>query len=300
MREKNRLVQATTIGIALAIGVGIGYLLHSPASLISALKAQNFLKGSDAIESRLPDVVQTYKAFPDSVSEPLRLHVFHPSDAADKVAASIMFFHGGGWTRGDATLFYPQCTYLAARGIGCISAEYRTSETHDTSPLHAVEDAKDAYTYVATSAQQLGLPSTPWYVAGASAGAHLAASIVTADYPEYNMRRAYPHGVILLGPVIDNSESGYGFERIKHFGNRFSPLHNLDERFPRTLLIVGDTDRFVPLHTAAEFVGKLDELGVDATLKIYSDSYHSFYLDDRFQDTMDDIELFVTTNVVTP
>ena len=194
-----------------------------------------------------------------------------------KSSSTVIFFHGGGWTNGSADLFYPLCTALASRGIGCITADYRTAKSHETTPLHAVEDAKDAYTYVVNNAEQLGINGNSVFVAGHSAGGHLAAAIITADYPEFGLSRHYPQGVILLGPVIDNSITGYGHERVKYFGERFSPLQNLNEQFPRTLFLVGDKDRLVPLDTAREFVDRLTQLDVDATLKVYADSYHTFY-----------------------
>ena len=104
------------------------------------------------------------------------------------------------------------------------------------------------------------------------------------------MPRYYPQGIILLATVIDNGVTGYGNERIKFFGDRFSPLENMDEHFPRTLFILGDKDRFVPVSTAKDFVLRLERLGVNATLEVYTGGYHSLYIDAFFEQTVQDIE----------
>ena len=282
------------MGLTLLVGVALGNRYPFALKKISTMAGDVFLNRSLAIESREPDAVHRYKS--PAEGTPLNLHVFNADTSADTSADSaepaitIIFFHGGGWITGSADIFYPQCTRLSSKGIDCITAEYRTTESHQTSPLHSVEDAKDAYEYVANNSHLLGVNSSNVYVAGGSAGGQIAAAISTADYPEFGMPRYYPQGVILLATVIDNGVTGYGNERIKFFGDRFSPLDNLDKHFPRTLFILGDKDRFIPVNTAREFVSRLERLGVDATLEVYSDGYHSFYMDEFFEKTVQDIE----------
>ena len=278
------------MGLTLVAGVALGNRYPFALKKISAMASDIFLNRSHSIKSRDPDAVHLYKT--PAEGKPLRLHVFNGDANVEPVgpAVTIIFFHGGGWITGSADIFYPLCTRLSSRGVDCITAEYRTTESHQTSPLHSVEDAKDAYEYVAENSNLLGVNSSNVYVAGGSAGGQIAAAISTADYPEFGMTRYYPKGVILLATVIDNGVTGYGNERIKFFGDRFSPLDNLDEYFPRTLFILGDKDRFVPVTTAREFVSRLDRLGVDATLEVYADAYHSFYMDEFFEKTVQDIE----------
>ena len=278
------------MGLTLLAGIALGNRFPFALKKIAIMGRDVFLNRLHSIESRDPDAVHLYKT--PAEGKPLSLHVFNADANADDAASAItiIFFHGGGWVTGSADIFYPHCTWLSARGIDCITAEYRTSESHRTSPLHSVEDAKDAYEYVANNSSLLDVNSSDLYVAGGSAGGQIAAAISTADYPEYGMPRYYPQGVVLLATVIDNGVTGYGNERSKFFGDRFSPLENLNERFPRTLFILGDKDNFVPVDTAIEFVSRLKRLGVDATLEVYSDGYHSFYMDEFFEETMQDIE----------
>ena len=290
MQMRQRFFTTVLIGLALFAGVALGNRYPFAFKKIYYMASEAIFYRSHAINQREPDAIHLYKT--PAEGKPLNLHIFNADTDTDVVEPSIaiVFFHGGGWVTGTADVFYPHCMWLSSRGIDCITVEYRTTESHQTSPLHAVEDAKDAYYFVKNNADLLGVNATNIYVAGGSAGGQLAAAISTADYPEYGMPRYYPQGVVLLATVIDNGSTGYGHERTRFFGERFSPLENLDKHFPRTLFITGDKDRYVPVDTAREFVSRLEHLGVDATLEVLSNGYHSFYMDDFFQRTMKDIE----------
>ena len=48
---------------------------------------------------------------------------------------AIVFFFGGGWTGGTIEQFRPQAEYLANRGMVAILVEYRTYNSHQTSPF---------------------------------------------------------------------------------------------------------------------------------------------------------------------
>ena len=55
---------------------------------------------------------------------------------------AMVFFFGGGWVGGTPKQFYPQCEYLADRGMVAISAEYRVRSRHQTTPFECVKDGK--------------------------------------------------------------------------------------------------------------------------------------------------------------
>src|SRR5215208_3330689 len=58
--------------------------------------------------------------------------VHFPDDwkPGDKRAA-IVFFFGGGWTKGTPKQFEPQATYLAKRGMVCVRADYTLGKGPD-------------------------------------------------------------------------------------------------------------------------------------------------------------------------
>jgi len=88
----------------------------------------------------------------------LNLQVFLPEghQPSDRRPA-IVFFHGGGWYGGTPDHMYPQCRYLALRGMVAISVEYRTIKAFGTTPQECVKDGKSAMRWVRTHAAELGI-----------------------------------------------------------------------------------------------------------------------------------------------
>ena len=89
-----------------------------------------------AESSPTPDSKLLYKQTPQG---PLHLNVFYPEGhSSDQKKPAIVFFFGGGWVGGSPSQFYPQCAYLASRGMVAISAAYRTRNEHGTPPSACV------------------------------------------------------------------------------------------------------------------------------------------------------------------
>ena len=98
----------------------------------------------------------------------LRLYVFSPPNHSSATRRpAILFFFGGGWTRGDVRQFVPQSQHLADRGMVAIVADYRVFGRHKTSPFEAIADAKSAIRWVRSRAVELGID--PDRIAGAAA-----------------------------------------------------------------------------------------------------------------------------------
>ena len=88
----------------------------------------------------------------------LRLHVFSPPDhLASMKRPAIVFFFGGGWTRGTVEQFVPQSQHLAERGMVAIVADYRVFARHKTTPFEAMTDARSAIRWVRSHAPELGI-----------------------------------------------------------------------------------------------------------------------------------------------
>lgn len=93
-------------------------------------------------------------------------------DDAVPVQAVLVYFHGGGWAGGSrsaenvATRLVP----LTAHGVAIVSADYRL--TGDAVWPAQLEDAGDAVAWASEA-----FPGAPVFVAGASAGGHLAALV---------------------------------------------------------------------------------------------------------------------------
>jgi acetyl esterase len=210
----------------------------------------------------------------------LDLHVFQPSASSPPAAArgrpAIVFFYAGGWTHGTPIQFYAECAHFAERGYVAISADYRTTATHGTTPFDAVEDAREALLWVRNHAAQLGVDPAHLVAAGASAGGHLAATVaLTARDAD-----ARPAALLLWYPILDTGPGGYGHAL---FGERFteaSPLHllaNDPHALPPTLIMVGTQDPAVPEKTVRAFQSRAAAAGARCDVVLYPDADHPLY-----------------------
>src|ERR1051325_11705081 len=112
----------------------------------------------------------TYKK---TAEKELQIFVHFPADWKPTDARPAMvFFFGGGWTKGNPGQFLKQAEYFASRGLVTARADYRLN----IGPPLAVEDAKSAIRYVRSHAKEFGIDPSRIIGSGGSAGGHLAAA----------------------------------------------------------------------------------------------------------------------------
>jgi acetyl esterase/lipase len=225
-------------------------------------------------------VLVPYKSVGD---KPLHLHVFHPAGSTpDAPRPAIVFFYGGGWSRGTPIQFYPEARHFARRGYVAITVDYRVAATHaGATPFDALADAKSAIRFVRAHAAELGIDPQRVIGAGASAGGHLAAAALSPafdDPSDDTSVSAQPDALILWYPVIDNGPTGYGAERIGDRYPDFSPFH-LVERFPPppTLVFLGTKDVHLSVARAQEYQQRVRQTGARCELELFENSPHAFY-----------------------
>jgi len=121
----------------------------------------------------LPSEV-VYKTI-DSVE--LTLQFNYPQDMEKgKEYPAIVFFFGGGFTRGTTDQFSPHARYFARLGMVGIRADYRVKTRHGTTPFESVRDAKSAVRYIRQHAKEFQIDPGKISASGGSAGGHLAAA----------------------------------------------------------------------------------------------------------------------------
>jgi acetyl esterase/lipase len=110
--------------------------------------------------------------------DPLQvLDLYLPDTTAP--APVIVFFHGGGWIGGSRELVAQSLLREVPKGFAVVSADYRLAPAVQF-PV-PLEDAKTAVRWVKAHAAQFHLRRDRVFVAGSSAGGHLAAMVaVTA------------------------------------------------------------------------------------------------------------------------
>ena len=249
---------------------------------------------------RPADKILTYKTV-DNIS--LKLHMFYPPGEVKETLPAIVFFYGGGWVKKGMSQFERQAVYFAKRGIVAILADYRTKNPNKTTPFDAVSDAKSAIRYLKANANKLNIDSSKIIAAGGSAGGHLAAAtalINSYDDPSDNLSiSSKPQALVLYNPVIDNSENGYGYERIGDEYKSFSPLHNIRKDAPPTIIFLGTKDKYIPVETIKEYQRKMSEVGSLCKVYLYNNQQHGFFNFKReprnpyFSSTLYETDLFL-------
>lgn len=191
------------------------------------------------------------------------LHVVKPEGwkAGDKRGALIFFF-GGGWTRGTPANSIGIAKTFAKLGLVGIAPDYRTKDRHGVSPLGSVADARAALRWVQDHAAELGIDPARIAVGGNSAGGHVALWTAIAATPPGSdpaeAPRAQPAALVLYSAVSDTTlERGYTPKRFGENALKLSPLHQMDAKMPPTLMFHGDADQTVPYAQAVALDAKL-------------------------------------------
>ncbi len=247
------------------------------------------------LPARKPDKILLYKEI-DGIK--LNLHIFNPENHnnSNKTPA-IIFFFGGSWKYGTPRQFYPQCEYLSAHGMVCISAEYRVENRHKTSPKECVKDARSAIRWVRKNAEILGINPEKLAAGGASAGGQIAAaagvsSSFDEDYEDKNIS-GKPQALVLYNPVFDNGPDGYGYKRVKAYWREFSPIHNINSEAPPTVIFLGTDDHYIPVETAKKYQLLMEKNNIRCDLHLYEGQKHAFFNKERFQETIIETKKFL-------
>lgn len=211
----------------------------------------------------------------------LQLHIFDPAPGTKKPMPAIILFFGGGWSSGTADQFYNHCKYLAQQGILAISADYRTHIRGGVKPSECVKDGKSAIRYVRAHAKELGVDPNRIAAGGGSAGGHVAAATGTIkgyEHEDEDMSiSSRPNAMVLFNPVYDNSENGYGYDRVNKYWKEFSPLHNIDKDTPPAIVFFGSKEELTKPEAMEEFKAKMEVYGTKSVLKIYEGPGHGFF-----------------------
>ena len=229
----------------------------------------------------------------------LNLYFYRPLDFDNsKVYNCIIFFHGGGWNSGDHKQFERQSMYFASRGMVAISAEYRIKNKHGTSPIQAMEDAKSAVRFLRLNSKLFSINPDRIAAAGGSAGGHLAA--VTANIDLFDNKNedlsisSKPNLLILYNPVID-----FGSRKWLWIDNpsNASPIHNIKEGSPPTIILSGTEDKIVPFETIINYKKIMESVGSRCEVILYEGAEHAFFnTGNDFIDTVLQSDIFLRSN----
>ena len=284
------------------MGDFIDWLPHARAQQGRVWTPEEIGKGAF---SQRPDKALVYKTV-DNKGEAteLKLQVFLPKghQASDSRPAAV-FFHGGGWRGGTPDHMYPQCRYLALRGMVAISVQYRTINVFGTTPKECVKDGKSAMRWVRTHAAELGIDPSRIVAGGGSAGGHIAAATALVEaFDEAGEDASVscrPEALVLFNPVFDNGPQGFRNSLVREYWKAISPIDHIDANTPPTFVILGTKDKHIPVETAKRFERLMTEQGRRCDLHLYEGRKHGFYniWEDRnaLADTMIRMDRFLSS-----
>lgn len=199
----------------------------------------------------------------------------------------MVFFHGGGWTKGNRyalATFADEVRALTAQGIACVSADYRLLGDGRTTVYESAIDCRDVLHFLSREADRWHLDPDRIALFGTSAGGHL--SLVTAlgaeaDYPGDPALASHPfkiRGVVSYFGPVSLDDPSFWKNRADHEGNTqrllggpieekreiarlLSPLGLLTSSSPPILAVHGDQDRTVDVSHSLALAEKGRQLG---------------------------------------
>ena len=216
----------------------------------------------------------------DTVS--LSMDFYYPPDMdVRKTYPAMIFFFGGGWNGGSIEQFEPHARYFSDRGLVCILAEYRVKLRHNTTPFESLMDAKSAIRFIRKNAPEFHIDTSRIIGSVGSTGGHLAAA--AALISEFNEPgddisvSCIPNALVLFNPVIDISPGSVAYDRIGEHYKDFSPLHNIKEGAPPTIIFLRTQDEFIPVETAKYYQKAMEKVGSRCDLHLYEGQPHAFF-----------------------
>jgi acetyl esterase/lipase len=204
-----------------------------------------------------------------------QLDVYSPWNAKDKPI--IVFWYGGGWDDGRKSQYRFVGAALAKAGYVAVLPDYRLYP--DVKFPAFVQDGAEALAWVASHAVEIGGDPKRIYVAGHSAGAHLAAMLAydRSQLDRVGLPADTVRGFIgLSGPyALDPNNETYRAIFAAPFTHAdWQPVQLAKVGTPPALLLHGESDEVVYVAHARKMAAALEAIGVGVTLRTYEGRGH--------------------------
>ncbi|HEX4332170.1 MAG TPA: alpha/beta hydrolase [Usitatibacter sp.] len=203
------------------------------------------------------------------------LDVYMPADGAASHPV-VVFFYGGYWDSGDREAYLFVGEAFASRGIVAIIPDYRIYP-EVTFPAF-VEDGAAAVAWASRNVARYGGDPSRIFVAGHSAGAHIAAMVALDS--RYLSHQGVPSGTVkgligLAGPydfLIDTQKLQRIFPEATWRDSQ--PVNFVTGSAPPALLLAGSDDTTVNPDNTRSLARHLRAAGVPVTEHIYEGYGH--------------------------
>jgi acetyl esterase/lipase len=206
-----------------------------------------------------------------------RLDVYLPDDASPQGRPIIVFWYGGGWENGRKSQYRFVGAALAEAGYVAVLPDYRLYPEARFPAF--IEDGAQAVAWVVSHAAEIGGDPRRIYLAGHSAGAHLAAML--AYDPQWLDRVGIRAGTVrgyigLSGPyALDPNTRVLDAIFAAPYGlDDWQPARRVRSAAPPALLLHGTEDTVVHVHHAQAMSDALSAAKVPVALRTYSSRGH--------------------------
>ncbi len=211
------------------------------------------------------------------------------SRSARAGSPTLVYLHAGAFRFGSKRLGARHLLYrLAGEGWVCVSANYRLTSSGSTDPL---VDAKKVIAWVREHGREYGADPAAVFVAGSSAGGHLAArAAFTPNDPRFQP------GFEDADTSVSGAIALYGYYGpVASSGPPSSRLAYATTNAPPCLVVHGDQDTLVIVDDARGFVEQLR--ATSSSPVVYAElpgAQHGFdfFRSRRFDTVVDAIEAF--------
>ena len=236
--------------------------------------------------------------FIDSIS--LRLDVYVPSKRlgespwvtySDGNKPTLLYFHGGGWRDGEKESRILEILPYVDKGWVVVTANYRLIK--NASLPEIIGDCRTALEWVYEHANQFNIDTTKVFIAGNSAGGHLALMTgLLKDDSLYGSNFSSKHknniagiinwyGITDVSLFVENWKNKQILTKnnlpLDTIYNYTSPINFVDGTIPPILTVHGNIDSVVSFKHAKMLHQKLDENNVkNKLLKIDGKKHGNF------------------------
>lgn len=212
-------------------------------------------------------------------AERQRLDIYLASSRdQDKPPSTIIFFYGGSWESGNKNDYKFVAEAFTAQGFDVVIPDYRVFPQVQFPAF--VEDGARVVAWARQHMGEYGASDERLFVAGHSAGAHIAA-LLTLDaryLKQVNLSPSVLNGMIgLAGPYdflplkSETLKTIFGPEDQRW---RSQPIHYADAGKPPMLLLVGEDDLTVLPKNSHNLAAKIREKGGNVELEAFDDYGH--------------------------
>lgn len=218
----------------------------------------------------------------------LELTVFQPANReTDKKLPAIIFFHGGGLRERRIWEFRPLSKYLVDSGMVAVVATY-TVKRHGRTIYESIADAKSAIRWIREHADEFGIDEELIAAGGGSAGGYLAActaliKVYDEKYEDFSIS-SVPNALVLFSPrlVIPGIGAPPLTKKELRYNNGrnledISPVHNVFQGAPPTIIFQGTADEAVSLQEAQWFCEEMKNNGNSCKVYLYEGRQHGFH-----------------------